>query len=415
MRTRILRFGIVCLVGSFLISSLIIPRAFAKEQEPIKIGVLLPISGVYAQLGKDFLNGIEMYAEKMGYTSGGRKIELLVEDSEALPNTALLKVKRLKEMKNSAIVLGPVMTNEIYAVQPYTESKKLPVIAFGSADDITQRKRGKYMLRGGFTSSQATHPFGEYCYKVLGYRKIAVLGPDYAFGWEVTGGMQKTFEELGGKITQKLWFPITSADFSPYLAQLSKDNDATFQILGGKVAIMLTRQYREYGLKEKIPLIGMGQTTDESILSELGEDALGAITVFSYSAALDTPANKAFVKKYSDRFGKIASTPAEMGYVVMQLVDQALISLKGNVNNPDNIVKALKSIQVVDSPQGPFKFDAYGNLDLNIYIRKVEKVEGKLQNTVIYTYPMVSQFWKYDPKEFLKDPAYSRDYPPRKP
>ena len=253
MSIKILRFCVISLVGLFLIPLLITPQAFAKEKEPIKIGILLPISGVYAQLGKDFLNGIEMYAEKIGYAVGGRKIELVAEDSEGLPNTALLKVKRLKEMKNTEIVLGPVMTNEIYAIQPYTESKRLPVIAFGSADDITQRKRGKYMLRGAFSASQVSHAFGEYCYKVLGYRKIAVVGPDYAYGWEITGGLQRTFEGLGGKITQKLWFPITTSDFGPYLAQINKDNDATFHIIGGKIAIMLTRQYREYGLKGKDP------------------------------------------------------------------------------------------------------------------------------------------------------------------
>jgi branched-chain amino acid transport system substrate-binding protein len=414
MRTRILRFGIVCLVGSFLISSLITPRAFAKEAGSIKIGTLTPVSGVYAQLGKDILNGYELYAEKIGYTMAGRKIELLVEDSEGVPNTALLKVKRLKEMKDAQIVLGPTMTNEIYAIQPYTESKKLPVIAFGSADDITQRKRGRYMLRGVWSASQATHPFGEYCYKVLGYRKIAFVVPDYAFGWECAGGFQRTFEELGGKITQKFWFPITTSDFSAYIAQISKDNDATFQIMGGKVAIMLTRQYREYGLKEKIPVIGLGQITDESILSSLGDDALGNITVMDYSPALDTPASKEFVKKYRERFGKIPSAIAQDAYTIMQLVDYAMTSLKGNVSNPDNIVKALKSIQV-DSVHGPVKYDAYGNLDQNMLIRKVEKVGGELQNTVIHTYPLVSQFWKYDPKEFLKQPVYSRDYPPSKP
>ena len=414
MSIKILRFCVIGLVGLFLIVSPITPQTFAKEKEPIKIGVLLPTSGVYAQIGKDFLNGIEMYAEKIGYAVGGRKIELLVEDDENAPAPALLKARRLKEMKNIQILLGPVMTAAVYAVQPYTESKKLPVITFSTADDITQRKRGKYYVRATFSSSQATHPFGEYCYKVLGYRKIAVLGPDYAFGWEVAGGLQRTFEELGGKITQKFWFPLTTSDFSPYLAQISKDNDATFEMIGGKIAIMLTRQYREYGLKEKIPLIGLGQTTDESILTQLGDDALGNVTVMPYSPTLDTAANKEFVKKYSERFGKIPSDPAQSAYTIMQVVDRALTSLKGDVSNPDNILKALKSVQI-ESVRGAVRFDAYGNLDQNILVRKVEKVGGELQNTVIHTFPLVSQFWKYDPKEFLKQPVYSRDYSPQKP
>ena len=158
----------------------------------------------------------------------------------------------------------------------------------------------------------------------------------------------------------------------------------------------------------------MGVTTDESILPQLGEDALGVITAHNYSPTLDTPANKEFVKKYSERFSKAVSSPGEAGYTLMQQVAHALTSLKGDASNPDKVLRALKAVEI-ESIRGPVRFDAYGNPDQNVYIRKVEKVGGELQNTVIHTYPLVSQFWKYDPKEFLKQPVYSRDYSPQKP
>jgi branched-chain amino acid transport system substrate-binding protein len=263
--------------------------------------------------------------------------------------------------------------------------------------------------------SQGTHVLGDYAHKVLGYRKIAAVVPDYAFGWENMGGLQRTFEELGGKITQKFWFPMTTSDFSPYLTQISKDNDAVFACLGGKVAITLIRQYREYGLKDKIPLIGLGTFPDETILPQVGDDALGIISALQYSVALDTAANREFVKKYVERFGKRPTAPTENSYTIMQLIDHALTSLKGDVSDPEKVAKALRPGGVIEATRGPLRFDAYGGIDMNIYIRKVERVGGELQNTVIYTYPLVSQFWKYDPKEYLKQPVYTRDYSPRKP
>lgn len=414
MSMKIFRFWMICLVGLFLIPWLITSQIFAEEKEPIKIGLILPLSGMYAQVGKDIMNGCEMFEEKKNYEVGGRKIKFLVEDSEGAPATALLKVQRLKELQNIQIMVGPNMANEIYAVQPYIESKKLPTIFTGAADDITQSKRGKYSIRGCFGPSQNTHAFADYLYKVLGYRKIAAIVPDYAFGYENMGGLQRSFEELGGKITQKFWFPLTTSDFSPYLAQISRDNDATFTCLGGKVAITLNRQYREYGLKDKIALIGAGPMTDETILSTMGEDVLGVITAFPYSPALDTEASREFVKNYKARFGRAASGFAEIGYTIMQLLDHALNSLKGDASDPDKVVKALKSIEI-KSVRGPLRSDPYGSLDMNIYIRKVERVGGEFQNTVIHTYPLVSQFWHYDPKEYLKQPVYTRDYSPRRP
>jgi len=415
MNIKNFRFCMICLVGLFLLLSLCTYQTFAEEKGAIKIGILLPLSGIYTQFGKDMVSGCEAYAEKVGYKMGGRKIEFLIEDSEGVPATALIKVKRLKEMNNIQIMIGPNMANETYALLPYINSKSLPTIVTGSADDVTQSKRSKYCIRGVQGPSQGTHVLGDYAHKVLGYRKIAAVVPDYAFGWENMGGLQRTFEELGGKITQKFWFPMTTSDFSPYLTQISKDNDAVFACLGGKVAITLIRQYREYGLKDKIPLIGLGTFPDETILPQVGDDALGIISALQYSVALDTAANREFVKKYVERFGKRPTAPTENSYTIMQLIDHALTSLKGDVSDPEKVAKALRPGGVIEATRGPLRFDAYGGIDMNIYIRKVERVGGELQNTVIYTYPLVSQFWKYDPKEYLKQPVYTRDYSPRKP
>ena len=412
MRERIFKV----LAAGFFVTLFLFPSMLsAQEKEPIRIGMISPLSGTYAQPGVDMQNGALFYLEKIGYKMAGRKVEFIVEDEEASPSVALTKARKLVEMNKINVLVGPLLTNSAYAVGPYQESKKVPTLIFAAADDLTQRKRGNWSIRVTMSSSQPMHPFGEYAYKVMGLRKVAVVCADYAFGWEVVGGFQKTFEEAGGKILQKIWYPINAADFSPYLTQINKESEAMFSMFGGKSAIVLNKQFQEYGLKGRMLSIGLAQITDESILPTMGDEAIGIITAGNYSGVLDNPMNKELVPRFREKYGKVPSLFSEMSYDCMKWIEQAVIALKGDVRSPDKLMKALRNVDLKETPRGPIKMDAYGNAILNIYVRKVERVGGELQNTVIYSYPEVSQFWKYKPEEFLKQPTYSRDYPPMKP
>lgn len=408
---KVLWLGVIFL--SFLLPSFVLGQ---ERGEPIKIGFMAPLTGAFAQVGKDMLDGAKLYLEEVGNKMAGRKVELIVEDDEGVPATGLNKARKLVEMNKVHLLTGTTLAASGYALQPYVESKKIPMIfAVPGADDITQRKRGKWIIRLQISDSQISHPFGEYAYKVLGYRKVSVIGMDYAYPWEYAGGFQRTFEESGGKIIQKIWVPINASDFGPYLPQIRKDADAVLSIFAGKSAVVFCRQYQEFGLRDKIPHISAGTTTDESVLPSMGDEALGIVTSLHYSAAIDTPINKAFVKKYREKFGKVPSYYSVTNYTALQWMDEAVTSLKGEVSNAERLMNALKSVTLKETPRGPIKLDAYNNADQNIYIRKVERVGGELQNTVMYTYPMVSQFWKYKPEEFLEQPVYSREYPPLKP
>jgi branched-chain amino acid transport system substrate-binding protein len=284
-----------------------------------------------------------------------------------------------------------------------------PVIA---ADDLTQRKPAKWVVRTGWTSSQPSHPFGEWVYTTLGYRKIVTIAIDYAFGWEVVGGFQKSFEEAGGQIIQKLWPPLGTTDFAPYLAQVRRDADAVFALMVAASSLRFPKQYQDAGLKARLPLIGGGTTFDEFVLPALGDEAIGGITPLIYSAALETPENARFVKEYRAKFGKVSSYYSETCYTAGRWINEAAKAIDGNVENNEAFLAALRKVEIPDAPRGPIKLDAYGNPVQNVYIRKVEKKDGELWNTVIHTFPAVSQFWKYAPEEFLKQPVYSRDFPP---
>ena len=397
-----------------LVATCLLPAGTASAQKgPIKVGLILPETGPLAANGKDMANGMQLFFEERGWRLAGREIKLITEDDEGKPPTGLAKARSLVESQGVHLLMGPLSAAVGYAVAPYVDAKKVPTIfPIVSAEDITQRKRSPYIVRTGWTSAQPSHPFGKWAYDNLGYRKIAMIGYDFAFGWEVAAGFQRTFEEAGGQVVQKLWPPLGTADFAPYLAQLRRDVDAIYAIFSGADALRFAKQYSEAGLKGKLALIGGGTFTDEHVLRSMGDEVLGVVTALHYSAALPNPANKKFVQAYEAKYKQIPSYYSEGSYVAGLALKAALEATGGDIENTDKFLAALRRVDLTEAPRGPIRFDDFGNPIQNIYVRKVERVGGKLQNTVIFTFPSVSQFWTYKPDDFLKNPVYSRDFPP---
>ena len=275
----------------------------------------------------------------------------------------------------------------------------LALFTVAASDDLTQRLKYQWVIRTGWASSQPSHPFGEYAFKTLGYRKVAVIGSDYAFGWEVVGGFQRSFEEAGGQVVQKLWAPLGAMDLAPYIARLRRDADAVLTMVAGASTLQFFKQYQEAGLKGKMALIAGGPAVDEAFLPQMGDEVLGVVSPLIYSGALDTPANRKFVKEYRARFGKVPSYFAETNYTSARWIHEAVKTLGGRVEDRDKLLAALRKVELADTPRGPVRLDDRGNPVQNVYFRKVERNrEGELQNTVIVTVPAVSQFWKYPPR-----------------
>jgi len=385
----------------------------AAAQGPIKIGFLSPLSGAIAAAGKDMYSGCELYWQETGWQMAGRKVEVILEDNEGLPATALTKLRKLVENDRVHVVAGVILSNVAYALVPYIEQQGIPTLyPINSADDLTQRKRPKWLIRTGFSAGGNMHPFGEYAAKVLGYKKVVTLGLDYAFGWETVGGFHKSLEDNGGQVIQKLWVPLNVQDFGPYLAQVRKDADAVFVVALGRWTLLFAKQYAESGLKGKVPLLAGGTYTDEHILPQLGDESLGVVSAHHYSASLETPANQRFRAAFEKVYNRLPSFYSENCYTGARILGEAVRAIGGKVEDRAALMAALRQVKITDAPRGPVEMDAYGNPTQNIYIRKVERAGGKLQNTVIHTYPAVSQFWKYNPEEFLKQPVYSREFPP---
>jgi branched-chain amino acid transport system substrate-binding protein len=395
--------------------ALIGPTQAWAQKAPLRIGFLAPVTGGGAAVGKDMTNGFSMFLEEIGQQMGGRKVEVIVEDTQGQPDLALTKLRKLVESDRVQLIAGAFLASEGYALAPKIDEYRIPTLfPVVSADDLSQRKPAKWLVRMGWSSSQPNHPFGEYVAKTLGYKRVVTIAMDYAFGWEQIGGFQKTFEESGGQIVQKLWPPLGTTDFGPYLAQIKRDANAVFAVMVAASALRFPRQYQDAGLKARLPVIGGGTTFDEFVLPSLGDEAIGATTPLMYSAAIDTPVNQRFVKEYRSKYGKVPSYYSETCYTAARWINEAVKGVGGNVEDKDKLLAALKKVEIADAPRGPIKLDTYGNPIQNIYIRKVERKDKELWNTVIHTFPAVSQFWKYKPEEFLKQPVYDRNYPPCK-
>jgi branched-chain amino acid transport system substrate-binding protein len=411
LRRRRLVFALGLLIAG--ISAALTDGVRASVQQstrgPIRVGFMAPLSGPYAQTGRDILNGFLLYLEEIGYTASGRKIELLVEDDEAIPAVGLTKARKLIERDRVHLMTGALLSSTGYALAPYIDSMQIPMLyPVVSADDLTQRRRSKWIVRTGWSASQPNHAFGEYAYKVLKLQKVAVIALDYAFGWESVGGFQRTFEAEGGTVVQKIWCPVSVHDFAPYLAQVSRNVDAVYALFLGRSALQFMRQYDEFGLKKRVLLIGSGTTTDEHVLPFMGDEAIGVISPLHYSAALDTPANRKFAPAYRARYKKVPSYYAESMYSGAKWFVNAIEHVEGQVEDTARFVDALRKVKLDDLPRGPMELDQYGNPIQNVYIRRVERVNGELQNTVIETFRSVSQFWKYNPADYLREPLYSR-------
>jgi branched-chain amino acid transport system substrate-binding protein len=326
------------------------------------------------------------------------------------------KAEKLILQDQVHMFIGGLLASTGYALAPVsTRHKVIYISPIAAADDLTQRDKDKYpyLIRTGWTSSQPSHPLGQWACE-QGYKRIATIGADYAFGYEVIGGFHKAFEDCGGKIIQKLWAPIGTKDFGPYLPQLKTSADAVFALMVGPMSIQFPKQYKAAGLT--LPLLGGGTSADEFALPFMGDEAIGYVTALQYSAALDTPKNVAFVKKYREQFGKVPSYYSESNYTTAQWIHEVMKQTGGKWPGVEEFIKRFASIQL-DSIRGPVSLDDQLNPIQNIYIRQVEKKAlfgypaAELWNTVVKTYPHVGQYWTYGKEAFLAQPVYSRDFP----
>ena len=387
--------------------------ASAQAAEPIRVGFLTIKSGALAAGGKQMEDGLRLFLKERNNTIAGRQIELVVGDTAGQPAITKTKAQELIEKNKVQVIIGPLAAFEALAIDDLIRKSEVPVISpSAAAEDLTQRKPNPWFVRAVGTSAQPSHAMGEYAAKELKYKRIAIIADDFAFGHEIAAGFQRTFEENGGKVVQKLWSPLNVADYGSYIGQIKPNVDAVYAAFAGGNGIKFLKQYNEYGMKAKIPVIGAMTTVDEGVLKSMGDEALGVVSSGWYTASLANADNRKFVAAMNRDYQQDPGYYSMGAYGAALMLEQALKEVKGKIEDKPAFMAALRNVQLANDPRGKINLDALGNPVMDIHVRKVERVGGKLVNSVVKTYPAVSQFWTYNTKDFLASPVYARDYPP---
>ena len=388
-----------------------LPLPALAQAKPIRVGLLTVKTGPLAQGGIQMEQGMIRFLKDRNYTLAGRKAELIVGDTGGNPAGTKTKTQELVERDNVDFIIGPLAAFELLAISDYATQAKMPILSLAAAEDMTQRRPNPYFIRASGTSAQAMHPLADYTAKELKFKRVISITEDFAFGHEQMGGFQRVFEDAGGRVVKKLWPPLVTPDYTPYLAQIS-GVDAVVQGFAGSNPLKFMKQYRDQGLK--LPVLSGSVGCDDALLKSFGDEAVGVISASGYTADLDTPSNKRLVDGMVRDYGNIPGIYAAGIYISGMVAEAALEKTGGKADDREAFIKALRAMALTDTPRGPFKFDHLGNVVGNVFIRRCEWKGDKLVNTTIKTYPNVSQFWTYEEKWFLSQPVYSRDYPPLK-
>jgi branched-chain amino acid transport system substrate-binding protein len=389
------------------------PTPAIAQAAPFKLGLLTVKTGPLAQGGIQMEQGVLTYLKETNYTMGGRKVDFVSADTGGNPAGTKTKAQELIERDKVDVILGPLAAFELLAITDYVRDQKTPTLSLAGADDMTQRRPNPYFLRASAASSQFMHPMGHYAATELKLKRVVTISEDFAFGYEQMGGFQASFQANGGCVANKLWPPLVTPDYTPYVAQIS-DCDGVCQGFAGSNPLRFMKAYASAGLK--YPVVTGETGGDDALLKSFGEEAIGLVSCTPYSLDLDSAGNNRFIEGMLKNYDTVPGQYAALLYVSCQVVDGGLKAVGGDASDKEKFMAALRAVNLTDTPRGPVKFDHFGNIVGTFYVRRCgtegAKYGLKLWNKTIKTYENVSQFWTWPEKDFLAHPVYSRDYPP---
>lgn len=384
------------------------------DVEPVRIGVLFPVSGPIAGNGQDAKDGWDLYWDNREPEVNGVPIEIFFEDTQGDPTVGLSMAETLVERRDVDFVVGPMRGDVGLAVGEYLGRTGVPNFSpVSAADELTQHDPlDNYIRLAGWTGSQTTHPFGEWAFE-QGYEQVMTSCADYAFGHQSCGGFVSTFRDAGGEVLEpQLWSPVGELDFSTMASTIRDANpDAVFAMQVGVDANRFIEAWDSFGLKDDIPLLTGLVTLDQNSLREMGPEAEGIISVGHWAEGRDVPETREFVEAYDEAYGLLPSYNSAAAFSAAVWIGEALENAGGDVSDMDAFLDVIRDTAPESTPMGPMSMDEFDNPVFNVYIRQVEEREdGRLWNVPIETIENVSQFWEWAPDEYLSDPVYSRDF-----
>lgn len=398
------------------------PVGSTAAMDEIRIGTIGPITGWATIFGQGNLNGIQLALDEYNNEFNGVPIKVFSEDTKADVEVMVTKLDSLKDRDKVHLIIGPSLGHEgMAAVDWGARNPEVPIlIGYSAPEDITMRKATNSVIRPGWTGAQVIFNFGQYCAKELGYKKVIIVGQDYSYPWDQAAGFIRGFLENGGEKVERIWHPVESVDFSSIMAKLmgmAKDYDAVLNNSGGAQVVAFFKQWHQFGLDKVYPqILGQANVPIVSMLSELGDSALGVYSSLHYYDGNPSEANQKFRESFNKKYGHYPDVIALQGYDAVHVAFKAMKAIDGQVDDPKKFIAALRQVRMDggESPRGPFTFDEYANPIQNIYIKKVVKKDGRLMNDAVRTYENVSQFGPYADMadKYMAAPATTRDYPP---
>jgi branched-chain amino acid transport system substrate-binding protein len=375
-RRKFLRNG-AALGGAAALSGIVPSIALAQSAQKIKVGLMLPYTGTFAQLGVAITNGFKLAVEEAGGKLGGREIEYATLDDESDPGKAADNANRIVNRDKVDVLVGTVHSGvQMGMVKIARESGVLLIIPNAGVGAATTSLCAPNIFRTSFSNGQTTYPMGEVMAK-RGYKNVVTLTWRYAAGEEMVGAFKESFTKGGGKVAKELWLPFPNVEFQALLTEIaSLKPDAVFVFFAGGGAAKFLRDYKAAGLKGKIPLYGSGFLTD-GVLEAVGDAAEGVETTLHYADGLGTPRDKAFRLAYAKTFKMQPDVYAVQGYDAGLLLAAGMRAVKGDISRKKEIIAAMESAQI-DSPRGKWRMSKGHNPVQDFYLRKVVGNENKV-------------------------------------
>ena len=344
---------------------------------PIKIGIVLPYTGVYAVLGESITQAMELVFEREKWTVAGRKIELIKEDDEMKPPIGIRKTEKLIDSDKVDILTGPVHSGILMGMRDKVHnSKTILIVSNAGADAISRQRCSKWIFRTSFSNWQPSQPMGGWVAKNLA-KEVFQIAPNYQAGKDMMAAFRETFLPAGGKVIAEDYPKLGETDYAPYLTKIKQSGaKAVYAFFSGSDAVNFVKQYDQFGLKGAVRLAGAGFLTEPDVLPAQGKSALGVVTGHFYTPVLDNPVNKRFVKDFKAKYAN--KTPdgfAVQGYDTAEVIIRALKATNGNTRDKDKLVAAIAKVEF-DSPRGRFRFDpkTQNVIQPFIYVREVREV-----------------------------------------
>jgi branched-chain amino acid transport system substrate-binding protein len=359
-------------------SGVLLPAPLVRAQSgEIRIGLLLPYTGTYSQLGKDITDAFKLYVAEKGGKLAGRDVKYVVVDDESDPSKAPENTNKLVTREKVDFLIGTVHSGVAMGmVKIARETGVITIIPNAGTDAATGPMCAPNIFRASFSTWQTSYPMG----KVMvdkGHKRAVFISWKYAFGEETLRGFKEGYEAAGGKIVKEMFLPFPNVEFQPYLTEIaSLKPDAVFVFFAGSGAVKFVKDYAAAGLKNSIPLYGSGFLTDGTLQAQ-GEAAEGILTTLHYGDGLNTARDNAFRSAYQKAYGRTPDVYAVQGYDTAQLLAAGLEAVKGDVAAKKDIIAAMEKA-VIDSPRGRFTMSRAHNPIQDIYLRRAEGGQNKV-------------------------------------